>query len=254
VVAFVATIVLLAGLGACAWWLWLRPAWQARADATSGTPLLPPIAAPETPAPPPETPASRIAKAFDPMDPVTRNTAARLAARSQGPFHVEQVAEIWTAVRLKWRYVNDPRGRDYFASARESIENGYVGDCDDFAIVLASMVTAVGGEARVVLMTGPQGGHAYAEACVQGTPPQVAAALNRQYRARWRTYLAGAAAPRTISYRRSDACPIWLNLDWNAAVPGGPYQAETEALAVWEDGRTEALAPAAAPTPTRPGR
>jgi len=95
-------------------------------------------------------------------------------ARSQGPFHVEQVAEIWTAVRREWRYVNDPRGRDYFASARETIDNGYVGDCDDFAIVLASMVTAVGGEARHRAHVGPAGRHAYAEALRRGEPQQVA--------------------------------------------------------------------------------
>jgi hypothetical protein len=121
--------------------------------------------------------AELIAKAFTPMDALTRNTAVKIAARSEGPFHVEQVAEVWSAVRRPWRYVNDPEGRDYFASATETIQNGYVGDCDDFAITLASMVSAIGGKARIVLMDGPNGGHAYAEACVQGEPTKVASAL-----------------------------------------------------------------------------
>jgi hypothetical protein len=246
VAAFLVTLVVVLGAGLGAWWLWLRPA---LAPAATGGGITLPAPPPSEPGPEPsapETTAMRLAKALDPMDPVTRNAAARLAAQSQGAFHVEQVAEIWTAVRRNWRYVNDPRGRDYFASAHETIENGYVGDCDDFAIVLTSMVTAVGGEARVVLMEGPQGGHAYAEACVRGEPTQVAKALGKHYRARWRTYLQGAA-PRTISYRRTEACPIWLNLDWNASVPGGPYEPETRATAVYEGGRSEELAPAAGP-------
>lgn len=243
VAIFLLTLVVVLAAGVGAWWTWLRPALTATApgafDVAEPTPAV-------TPPPPPAEPTPiRLAKALTPMDPVTRNAAARLAARSQGPFHVEQVAEIWTAVRRDWRYVNDPQGRDYFASARETIENGYVGDCDDFAIVLTSMVTAVGGEARVVLMEGPRGGHAYAEACVHGDPGVVARALGRHYRAKWRGYLQGAA-PRTISYRRTEACPIWLNLDWNAAVPGGPYEPETRATAIYEGGRAEELAPAAA--------
>ncbi len=180
--------------------------------------------------------AAKIASALTPMDPVTRNAAVKLAARTQGPFHVEQVAEIWGTVRKSWRYVNDPEGREYFATASESIENGYIGDCDDFAITLASMVIAIGGKARVIIMDGPNGGHAYAEACVQGEPPKVARALIRHYRNRFRRYIKGAI-PKTIAFRSSAECPIWLNLDWNSFVPGGPYEPEKWAVAVYEDGR-----------------
>jgi transglutaminase-like putative cysteine protease len=187
--------------------------------------------------------AAKLAAAWTPMDPTTRNAAVKLAARKQGPFHVEQVAEIWSAVRTAWRYVNDPEGREYFATASETIQNGYVGDCDDFAITLASMVTAVGGKARIVLMDGPGGGHAYAEACVQGDPTNVASALVKQYKNRFRKYIVGTR-PSTIAYRTSDACPIWLNLDWNSNVPGGSYVSERWAVAIYEDGRSEALSPA----------
>lgn len=187
--------------------------------------------------------AGKLAAAIDPMDPLTRNTAVKIAAQNQGPFHVEQVAEIWAAVRQPWRYVNDPEGREYFATAKETIENGYVGDCDDFAITLVSMVTAIGGKARVILMDGPKGGHAYAEACVQGDPPKVATALIKHYKSRFKRYITGAV-PKQIAYRTSEDCPIWLNLDWNSAVPGGAYEPESWAVAVYEGGRRENLAPA----------
>lgn len=187
--------------------------------------------------------AKKIAAALTPMDPTTRNTAVKIAARKEGPFHVEQVAEIWGAVREPWKYVNDPEGREYFATASETIDNGYVGDCDDFAITLVSMITAVGGKARVVLMDGPKGGHAYAEACVQGEPTKVAAALTKHYKTRFRRYIVGTR-PTEIAYRSSEDCPMWLNLDWNSNVPGGPYDSEKWAVAVYEAGRIENLSPA----------
>lgn len=187
--------------------------------------------------------AKKLAAALTPMDPLTRNTAVKIAAKKQGAFHVEQVAEIWSAVRTPWRYVNDPEGREYFATASETIQNGYVGDCDDFAITLASMVTAVGGKARVVLMDGPDGGHAYAEACVQGDPSKVSAALLKHYKNKFKRYIVGAR-PTQIAYRTSEDCPMWLNLDWNSNVPGGAYVAETWAVAIYEGGRSENLTPA----------
>jgi len=193
--------------------------------------------------------AKKLAAALTPMDPVTRNTAVKIAARKEGPFHVEQVAEIWGAVREPWKYVNDPEGREYFATASETIDNGYVGDCDDFAITLASMITAVGGKARIVLMDGPKGGHAYAEACVQGDPTKVAAALIKHYKARFRRYIVGTR-PTEIAYRSSAECPMWLNLDWNSNVPGGPYEPEKWAVAVYEGGRSETLSPAKPATGT----
>jgi len=192
------------------------------------------------------TTAQKLAKALTPMDPVTRNAAVKIAARTEGPFHVEQVAEIWSSVRSAWRYVNDPLGAEYFATATETIDNGYVGDCDDFAITLASMVLAIGGKARVVLMDGPEGGHAYAEACVEGDPTKVASALATHYRVRWKKYLAGRKAPSTIAFRTSPDCPIWLNLDWSSIVPGGPYAAERWAVAIYGDGHSEPLAVVAA--------
>lgn len=199
--------------------------------------------------------AERIAKALTPTDPLTRNTAVKIAAKTEGPFHVEQVAEIWNAVRKKWRYVNDPDGEEYFATATETIENGYVGDCDDFAIALASMVSAIGGKARVVLMDGPKGGHAYTEACVQGEPTKIATALRKHYRTRWKTYLKGKI-PKEIAFRTSETCPLWLNLDWNSSVPGGAYEPESWAVAIYPNGKSETLAPAGAkdaPSPPAKG-
>ncbi|NOY93841.1 MAG: FHA domain-containing protein [Deltaproteobacteria bacterium] len=187
-----------------------------------------------------------VVAAWDSTTPLTRNTAVQFAAGDQGPYHVEQVARIWNEVRGRWHYVNDPRGQEYFARASESIANDYAGDCDDFAIVLAAMITAIGGESRVVMMDGPGGGHAYTEACIRDDPDAVRDRLATYYRDH-RDDRLGRQRLREIHYRPSESCPVWLNLDWNAGVPGGDYEAEAWAVAIHADGSTETLAPAGLP-------
>ena len=186
-----------------------------------------------------------IVDAMDVDNPVTRNAAARVAAEIEGPFSVEQVANVWSFVRKRWRYVNDPQGSEYFANASETIENEYVGDCDDFAIVVASMIRAVGGRTRIVMMNGPAGGHAYPEVCVDGEPEEVRSRLDQFYRRNRDRSL--RARVRGIYFRPAEDCSLWLNLDWNAGVPGGPYEVETWAVAVYPDGVTETLATVAPP-------
>ena len=187
--------------------------------------------------------APKVVVAVDSEHPITRNRAVQVAAEEEGPFRLEQVASVWTHVRGRWRYVNDPRGGEYFANASETIANDYAGDCDDFAIVVSAMIEAIGGSTRLVMMDGPAGGHAYAEVCVPGTPGDTAQRLARHYRRTWDRYL-GRQAIEKIHFRSSPECEVWLNLDWNAGVPGGTYGQEVWAVAIYPDGRTETLAPA----------
>lgn len=193
----------------------------------------------------------QLRRALDPSEPVVRNTAVQIAARREGTFRVEQVAALWSHVHGRWRYVNDPRGREYVAMPKESIENQYAGDCDDFAVTLGAMLRAIGGEVRVVFVEGARGGHAYAEVCVDAPPAEVATKLSRYYGRAWS---AGVSGRRAVAYRSDSACPVWLNLDWNAPVPGGAYEAERWAVAAYADGRVEVLAPAPGATPTARAR
>jgi DNA-directed RNA polymerase subunit RPC12/RpoP len=199
--------------------------------------------------------ARRVVEAIDTAEPATRNLAVQVAAKTQGPFHVEQVAAIWLHVRARFNYVNDPRGSEYFAKASETIGNGFAGDCDDFAIALSAMTAAIGGRVRVVIMDGARGGHAYAEACVESTQPaEVATRLRRYARKHWDKRLGAVPALANVYYRSDDGCPMWLNLDWNANVPAGPYEDERWAVAIEPDGATLTLAPADAPKKATTGR
>jgi hypothetical protein len=188
-----------------------------------------------------------VLRAIDPSDPITRNLAVQIASEENGPFQVEQVARIWTHDRAEWDYVNDPRGGEYFARASETITNGFAGDCDDFAITLAAMIEAIGGRTRIVMMDGPEGGHAYTEACIDDEPTEIARRLSVHFRRHWDRRLGRQQAVREISYRSDSSCRAWLNLDWNAPVPGGPYGNERWAVAIYTDGHTESLTPGRAP-------
>ncbi len=239
-----------------AWWAWSNPDAARETLAVAAPTVLPMREATPDAGPPAASPqeaairaqvAQDIARAIDADSPITRSLAVRIAATSEGAFHVEQVAQLWTYVRGRWKYVNDPRGKEYFARASETVTNEFAGDCDDFAIVLVALVSAIGGEARLVMMDGPEGGHAYAEACVQQSPETVAAKLKRHYERSWDRYL-GRQRVRNISFRASSGCPVWLNLDWSAGVPGGPYTQERWAVAVRPDASTETLGAAGSPS------
>ena len=89
----------------------------------------------------------------------------------------EQLEILWRHAYRNWLYVHDPyAGTDTWRSASETIEayyfaekKGYTGDCDDFAILMASFARQVGFESHIVLAVNQNGGHAYAEFNDNGT-------------------------------------------------------------------------------------
>jgi hypothetical protein len=105
------------------------------------------------------------------------------------------------------------------------------------------MVEAIGGRTRIVIMDGPEGGHAYPEVCIDGPPNEVSQKIARFYRRSWDRRLGVRPTQTRIHYRSDATCPVWLNLDWTTNVIGGPYGEERFAVAVYSDGTTETLAP-----------
>jgi hypothetical protein len=82
-----------------------------------------------------------------------------------GPTGIKQVAAIHVHLSSKWAYVNDPvlATHDYWSPADHTLAIGLAGDCDDFSIVMASMVEAIGGKSRIMYGTCSGGAHAWAE-------------------------------------------------------------------------------------------
>lgn len=146
--------------------------------------------------------------------PYTKSFANQLAGRSEGNFNPGQICEIFDYCYKKWRYVNDPNGQEYLASASESIANYLTGDCDDFAILMASCFLAIGADVCVNTGRNPNGGHAFTEVDIsQFDSSDVLVTIKDRF------------SSYSISqlHTRSANGKVWLNLDWQAAYPGGPY-------------------------------
>jgi hypothetical protein len=83
----------------------------------------------------------------------------------------KQLEILWKYAHSNWTYIHDPAGTvDTWRSASETIETyyftsekRYTGDCDDFAILMASFARQIGLNSRFVFAIGSEGGHAYAE-------------------------------------------------------------------------------------------
>jgi transglutaminase-like putative cysteine protease len=157
-----------------------------------------------------------IRPSVDFTSPVVRNLGVSLASAFQGTFNINQVCEIFRVVRTKWKYVNDPKGVEFFAKASQTIASTQLsGDCDDYAILLYSLITAVGGDARIILAWGPSGGHAFAEVDITNMDSKE---VQRAIIGRFNEYEISS-----IHYQVDPEGNKWLNLDWWAAHPGGKY-------------------------------
>lgn len=170
------------------------------------------------------TPARSYQEAVRPALPVVRDFAARLAGEHPGSYHLswpdpvpsrtglKQVLAIHRYVSGRWRYVNDPlyiRG-NYFSPPERTIANSFTGDCDDFAILLASAVEAIGGTVRILHGTCTDGAHAWAEVYLG----------NRESAWREAEQLLRQRFPgRRIERQRVQPNEgFWLSLDWQVGI------------------------------------
>lgn len=153
-------------------------------------------------------------EACDYTCPYTKQFANSLAGRSQGPFNAGQICEIFDYCYNNWKYVNDPKGCEYLAMASESIEGNLCGDCDDFAILMAACILAIGGDACVNTGQGPEGGHAFTEVDISRIGETQMLNSIQSHFAQYNVQSLNT---------RQDGPHLWLNLDWQAAYPGGRY-------------------------------
>lgn len=143
---------------------------------------------------------------------VVRNAAVKLVASSPGNFNLGQVCDVFEFSYQNWAYVNDPIARDYFAQASETIKNGFNGDCDDFAILLCSLIMAIGGETRINFAYDGTSGHAFTEVNMGYTDKEMVLA-----------YLKARYNHKTLWYKEDSNGNWWLNLDWQGGYPGSEY-------------------------------
>ncbi len=175
-----------------------------------------------------------IQRSMDSTHPEVRNFAASIAAGSPWAFNVGQISLLWLKVRTYFKYVNDPRGYEYNVPASENIRMGLIGDCDDAAILMASLIEAVGGMARLILATGVPVGHAYAE-CYVGKLDYLRKFVVLDLAARFPFI-------RTVHCHQDAVNGCWLNMDTlGDRHPGSPLFESSREYAVYTNGRWEAI-------------
>lgn len=169
---------------------------------------------------------TEITDAIDYKNPVVRNFAhhaidkSRFDARKHFKYlTIIQSFAIFKEVKGRWNYVRDPENEEYFSKASETILNaGNVnwlqGDCDDYSILMAACIKAIGGKVRLVRTTG----HLYPEILIE----------SRQDLEDLDYIISKELFPNVIDRKNlyfhvDEQERIWLNLDYTAPYPGGKF-------------------------------
>lgn len=127
-----------------------------------------------------------------------------------------QCFAVFKEINSRWNYVNDPKGKDYIAKATESLR--YLsGDCDDHSILMAACVKSIGGTPRLI----HTGGHIYPEILIgKKADLEIINFLIKK------VLFIEESKGKTIHYHIDERNQIWLNLDYTATYPGGPFMSE----------------------------
>jgi hypothetical protein len=127
-----------------------------------------------------------------------------------------QCFAVFKEINTNWNYVHDPKGQDYIATATESLE--YLsGDCDDHSILMAACVRSIGGTPRLIHTDG----HIYPEILIGNkTDLEIINYLIKK------VLFVEESKGKSINYHIDERGQIWLNLDYTAKYPGGPFMYE----------------------------
>lgn len=167
--------------------------------------------------------ASLLRDAIQPMDPDVRNFAVKAATKNFEGFAADeqeqtliQSLSIFKEINSRWKYVADPKGQEYIATAAESIEH-LSGDCDDHAVLMAASILAIGGDVRLIRTKA----HIYPELYVGD--------LRRMQRVEYlirSKFFKEHLTNEPLFHHVDDNGDIWLNLDYTRKYPGGEIMDE----------------------------
>jgi hypothetical protein len=166
--------------------------------------------------------SEKIIEAIDYSNPVVRDFAVTASQTyftdAKYDYKYRNVVKYFSIFRVmsSWKYVSDPKWEDYYAKASESIRL-MAGDCDDYSILMAACIKAIGGEVRLVRTPV----HIYPEVkvCTYGDFPDIINLIKS------RLFYKESLGNR-VYYHIDDWNNIWLNFDYNNMYPGGEFTSE----------------------------
>lgn len=166
---------------------------------------------------------SKVLKAIEYNKPEVRNFALTATTKHfrdvKGFREYRQMVQcfaVFKEVQSRWNYVNDPKNREYIATASESLQH-FSGDCDDHAILMAALIRSVGGTPRLIHTKA----HMYPEMLI-GTKADLENAI---YLIKEVLFVKESKG-KEIHYHIDERGNVWLNLDYTAKYPGGPFMSE----------------------------
>ena len=131
-------------------------------------------------------------------------------------FTIIQSFAIFKEINSRWNYVSDPKGHDYIAKATESLQ--YLsGDCDDHSVFMVACIKSIGGTTRLIHTKG----HIYPELLIGNKKD-----LEHINYAIKKVLFQKESKNKPINYHIDERGNIWLNLDYTAKYPGGPFMDE----------------------------
>lgn len=166
---------------------------------------------------------SKILDAIEYQNPKIRNFAIMATSKHfkevkgyHEYFTIIQSFAVFKEINTNWNYVSDPKGRDYIAKATESLQ--YLsGDCDDHSIFMAACIKSIGGTTRLIHTKG----HIYPELYIGDKKD-----LEKINYAIKMILFPLESKNKIINYHIDERGNIWLNLDYTAKYPGGPFMNE----------------------------
>jgi WD40 repeat protein len=163
-----------------------------------------------------------IESKLDLENPSVEQTAVNMARDYPGEFSINQVEAIYNSLVQGWSYFSDPKFKESYKSANQSLQDGVkadmvgAGDCDDFAILIASLIESLGGSTRIIFSQDEETGgrHAYAELYIGKKDDPRLEDIKRLIRDDY--------GVKSVPGMRGEE-DIWVNLDYNSSYMGGPF-------------------------------
>lgn len=158
-------------------------------------------------------------------DSVVRNFSVKHSLEFFDEYHYKynelaRYFSLFKYINSKFKYVSDAQRDEYYATPKETILNGLGGDCDDHSILMASCMMSIGAKCRLIIVEG----HMY---------PEIYAGDRRDFEIMQQAiiHLFGNEGMNKIYYHENNG-EYWVNLDYTAHNPGGPYMNDAVKLII----------------------